>query len=87
MPILQRRPCRPPVNRGHQLTVEATTELNMNQKIIADQPAPVTDQQLDSSLTNQQTLRPHPKRSCQIIEARSVSGTPSTESITTIYSP
>jgi hypothetical protein len=37
----------------------------------------VTDQQLDSSLTNQQTLRPHPKRSCQIIEARSVSGTPS----------
>ncbi|MDQ3765706.1 MAG: hypothetical protein M3460_31180 [Actinomycetota bacterium] len=50
MPVLQRRPCRPPVDRGHQLTMKATTKLNMDQKIIADQPPPVADQQLDSSL-------------------------------------
>lgn len=78
MPVLQRRPRRPPVNRGHRLTAEATAELNMDQEIIADQPPPVADQQLDSSLVGQQTLRPRPKRGCQVIEARSVSGTPST---------
>jgi hypothetical protein len=79
MPILQRRPCRPPVNRGHQLTMKATAELNMDQKIITDQPPPVTDQQLNSSLADQQTLRPRPKRGYQLIEARSVSGTLSTK--------
>jgi len=62
--------------------METTAELNMNQEIIADQPPPVADQQLNSSLTGQQTLRPHPKRGCQIIEARSVSGIPSTRLIT-----
>jgi hypothetical protein len=74
MPVRQRRPCRPPVDRGHRLTVEATALLDMDQEIIADQPPPVADQQLDSSLTGQQTLRPRPKRGCQVIEARSVSG-------------
>lgn len=77
MPVLQRRPCRPPINHGHQLTMKATAELNMNQEIITNQPPPVTNQQLNSSLTGQQTPRPRPKRGCQLIETRSVSGTPS----------
>jgi hypothetical protein len=77
MPVLQRRPCRPPVDRSHRLTMKATAKLNMDQEIIANQPRPMADQQLDSSLAGQQTLRPHPKRGCQLIETRSVSGTPS----------
>ena len=36
MPVFQRRPCRPPVDRGHRLTTKATTELNMDQEIITD---------------------------------------------------
>lgn len=87
MPVLQRRPCRPPVDRGHRFTMEATAELNMDQKIIADQPPPVADQQLNSSLAGQQTLRPYPKRGCQIIEARSVSGSPLTISTISTFWP
>jgi hypothetical protein len=50
MPVLQRRPCRPPVDRGHQLTMKATAKPNMDQETITDQPPPMADQQLDSSL-------------------------------------
>jgi hypothetical protein len=62
--------------------MKTTTELDMNQKIIANQPRPVPDQQLDGRNARQQTLRPHPKRGRQVIEARSVSGIPSPALIT-----
>jgi hypothetical protein len=45
----------------------------MDQEIVADQPRPMADQQLDSSRAGQQALRPRPKRGRQVIEACSVS--------------
>jgi len=78
--VLQRRPRLPPVDRGHRLAVKAAAELDIDQEILADQPGPVADHQLDGRLAGQQPLCPGPKRGRQIIEARSVSRIPSSRS-------
>src|SRR6266567_4902479 len=48
------------------------------EKVLAEEPRPVPDQQLNGRLQAQQAFRPHPQRGDKVFEARSVPGLPST---------
>jgi hypothetical protein len=74
---------RPPSDERHQIISGAGNHMDEpGNEVVAAQPPLMPDQQPNRCLQVVQPVGVRPQRSRQLIEARSVSGTPSTGSIT-----
>jgi transposase InsO family protein len=64
------------VNRRHRPAAEyLPAELHGDfEKVLAEEPRPVLDQQLNGRLQALQAFRPHPQRGDKVFEARSCAG-------------